>query len=314
MKITVLVCTRNRPEIIESCIKSILNNTYCDFEFLIVDQSTDKRTEEIVKKYMNADKRIKYLHMDGQGKTKALNLGVRNSSGDIIAQTDDDCIVAEDWLENIIETFQKNPDVAVVFGSVVDNKAPGGRKGRDLIKDGKFAGRLSKLLFIGDAANRSVRRVVYEKIKGHDELLGIGTPLLGSEDQDFVYRVLKAGFKVLCVRKIIVTHYVYRVRDLNSYISVIRGFQIGEAAYLFKHFRCCLDCVAVVILFIRLIRRIFRMSRTIILLGNKLPIKQSQLLLLLQLGFLYVCWTLSGIIKSMEYPIDKTNCLFIPRE
>jgi len=312
MKVTVLVCTCNRPEIIETCILSVLNSTYGDFEFLIVDQSTDKKTEEIVEKHKRVDQRIKYMHMNASGKTKALNLAIRNSSGDIIAQTDDDCVVAQDWLEKIVGAFHENPDVTVVFGSVVDNKALGGRKGRDLIKDRKFAGRLSKLLFVGDAANRSVRRVVYEKIKGHDELLGIGAPLLGSEDQDFVYRVLKAGFKVLCVRKIIVIHYVYRVRDLNSYVSVIRGFQIGEAAYLFKHFRCCLDCVAIVLLFIRLIRKIFRTSRAIILLGNRFPIKQCRVLLLLRLGFLYVYWTIFGIIKSLKYPIDKTSSLFIP--
>ena len=77
MKVTVLACTRNRPDIIESCILSVLNNTYPNFEFLIVGQSTNEKTKEIVEKHMLVDKRISYIHMNAKGKTKALNLGIK---------------------------------------------------------------------------------------------------------------------------------------------------------------------------------------------------------------------------------------------
>ena len=61
--------------------------------------------------------------MDAKGKTKALNLGIKNNSGEIIAMTDDDFTVSKDWIEKIIEAFQNNPDIGIVFGSVVYNRA-----------------------------------------------------------------------------------------------------------------------------------------------------------------------------------------------
>ncbi|MFC1698591.1 glycosyltransferase [Candidatus Omnitrophota bacterium] len=312
MKVTVLVCTRNRSEIIESCILSILHNTYRDFEFLIVDQSTDKKTAQIVEKLMSTDKRITYLHMKAKGKTKALNLGIKESRGVIIAQTDDDCIVAQDWLEKIVGAFQRNPDAVVVFGSVLDSQALfGAQKARGLIENGKFAGRLSKLSFVGDAANRSVKKIVYQKVKGHDELLGTGNPLTGSEDQDFAYRTLKAGFKIITVREIIVTHRMYRVRDMESYLAVLRGFEIGIGAVYLKQLRC-LDFISVRILFIRWVRRMNQAMRFILsskqTFGNK-----PRLISLLFLWTAITYWTVLGMIKSLKYSVDQKNCLFISK-
>jgi len=277
----------------------------------MVDQSTDEKTKEIVRKHMQANKRIRYIHMDARGKTKALNLGIKESSGDIIAMTDDDCVVTKDWIEKIVEAFDRNPDVAIVFGSVVDEKTLTEKKGRKLIKDGKFTGVLSKLLFTGDAANRAVKRTVYQKIKGHDELLGVGTPLLGSEDQDFAYRALKAGFKILTVRDIIVTHYLYRIHDVKSFLSVLRGFEVGAGALYFKHVRCS-DYIAILMLFKRWFGRICQLTEGI-LFSEKIPINKPRMLLLLYLWFVLTYWILLGVIKSLKYPIDKTYGLFLPK-
>lgn len=310
MKVTVLLCTRNRPEIIESCILAILSNTYRDFELLIVDQSLDKKTQEIVERHMRTDKRITYIHMNAQGKTKALNLGIKESAGDIIAQTDDDCIVSDDWLAQIIKAFQNNPDVAVIFGSVVDERGVlGGKKGRNLIEDGKFSGRLSKLWFVGDAANRSVKRTVYQTIKGHDEFLGAGAPLLGCEDQDFAYRALKAGFKILTARNIIVYHSLYRVYDIKSYLSILHDYQIGKGACYFKQVRC-LDFIALRILFADWIWKVKQIWRFFFSTKHRISTKIPRPVLLLYMWFMYTYWTVLGVLVSLRYPIDKTYCLY----
>jgi len=309
MKITVLVCTRNRPEIIESCILSVLNNTYHDFEFLIVDQSADNKTEEIAKEYMSADKRIKYLHLDGQGKSKSLNLGIRNSSGEIIAMTDDDCAVAKDWIENIIKAFEENPDVGIVCGSVVDNAALVGKKyARKLIKDRKVLGRLSKLFFVADGANMSIKKSVFNALKGFDIFLGPGSHLFSSEDQDFSYRALKAGFKILCVRKIIVTHYLtHDIKNFQDLRLTIKRTNVSLSAWLFKHIRC-LDFVALLIFLKIVIMRTSTMAVHTIF--QKLPISIFKKLNLL---FLFVYWFLLGVIKSLRYPVDKISCLYISK-
>ena len=141
----------------------------------------------------------------------------------------------------------------------------------------------------------------------------IGTFFLGSEDQDFVYRVLKAGFKILTVKNIIVTHYMYRIRDMESYLSVLRGYLIGSGALYLKHFRC-LDFFAIVILFSSWIERIFKITR-FILSGERLAIKKPRIgiVLLLYSWIMVTYWIILGIVKSLKYPVDRTYGLFISK-
>lgn len=312
MKITVLVCTRNRPDIIESCIYSILKNTYPDFEFLIVDQSTDEKSKEIAEKYISLDGRIRYLHVKDKGKSKALNLGIKNSSGDIIATTDDDCVVNQDWIEKIVEAFQRNPDVGIVFGSVVDNVALVGKKyARKPINDRKISGRLSKLLFVADGANMSIKRNIFNTLGGFDIFLGPGSPLFSSEDQDFAYRALRAGFQILCVKKIIVTHFLeHNIKNFRELELAIKKTNISLAGWLFKHMRC-LDFVALLI-FLKIV--IMRTSRIIVYtMFERLLINKPCVVLKLYSGFFSTYWFLLGIIKSLKYPVDKTHCLYMSK-
>lgn len=306
MKVTVLVCTRNRPERIESCISSILDNTYHDFELLIIDQSTNKKTEEIVKKHISVDKRIKYLYMEGQGKSRALNLGIRNISGDIIATTDDDCTVAKDWIENIIKAFEKNPDVAIVYGRVINKELME-------IKDEKFVGHLSKLSFVGDGANRSIRRSVFKKLKGFDELVGPGTPFLAFEDQDFAYRALYYGYKILNAKEVIVTHRPLTKRTAPERISSKRSQAIGAGALCLKSIRC-FKLTPLLLCLISYIKDTYGMSKSIMFNKWSIPPNKSRILLILRAWILITYWNLLGMIKSMKYRVDKTRGLFIPKE
>lgn len=63
MNVSIVVATRDRPNFIGSLIGSILANTYRDFEFLILDQSTTDRTKKIVEGYVAKDSRIRYFSM-----------------------------------------------------------------------------------------------------------------------------------------------------------------------------------------------------------------------------------------------------------
>lgn len=309
MEVSVLVCTRNRPDFIKPCILSILNNTYHDFECLIVDQSTDNKTEKIVKKYIGMDKRMKYLRMQGQGKSRALNLGIRSSSGDIIATTDDDCTVAIDWIENIIKAFKKNPDVDIVYGKTIH------KPDEFSMKDRKYSGRLSKLSFVGDGANRSARLTILKKLKGFDELLGPGAPLMQLEDQDFAYRALYFGSKILSTKQVIVTHCPLSLKSDQEIILSKRLIEIGKGALCCKAIRC-FDLIGLLICLVFSIQRMYQISWDIMrnkkwstLLGNK-----PRILLLLQIWVLMSYWNLLGMVMSLRYPIDRTYILFMAKE
>ncbi|MCM8827305.1 MAG: glycosyltransferase, partial [Candidatus Omnitrophica bacterium] len=99
MKISVLLATYNQDNYIKGAIESILQNSYEDFELLVLDQSRNDFTKEVIQIYLKQSSKVKYIKLPFKGKSKALNYGVNISQGDIIAITDSDCIVDKDWLE-----------------------------------------------------------------------------------------------------------------------------------------------------------------------------------------------------------------------
>ena len=91
--ISILMATYNDEKTILSSTKSIQNQTYKNFEFLILDDGSTDNTYELLKSVANSDSRIKLLRNNKNiGLTKSLNLLIKSSHGDIIARQDADDI------------------------------------------------------------------------------------------------------------------------------------------------------------------------------------------------------------------------------
>lgn len=92
-KISVVMPAYNAEKYIAEAIESILNQTYKNFEFIIVDDCSSDRTPEIIKRYAKKDKRIRYFRNKKRlGCTCSLNVGLRKSKGEYIARMDSDDI------------------------------------------------------------------------------------------------------------------------------------------------------------------------------------------------------------------------------
>lgn len=131
-QVSVVITTYNRDhKFLKRAIMSVLNQTFSDFELLIVDDNGDKKYQSIVQKVVSditTEQRIKIIkHEKNMGAQKARNSGIHNSNGEYIAFLDDD----DAWLENKLELqlleFQKsNQSLGLVycgFNKVVyDNK------------------------------------------------------------------------------------------------------------------------------------------------------------------------------------------------
>src|SRR5258705_10332336 len=88
-KVSVIIPTYNRAECLRSAITNVLNQTFQDFEIVVVDDSSQDHTREVVNSL--DDKRIKYIrHERNKGVAAARNTGVSNAKGDYIAFLDDD--------------------------------------------------------------------------------------------------------------------------------------------------------------------------------------------------------------------------------
>src|SRR5689334_813162 len=107
--VSAVICTRNRPDLIGTAVNSVLANTYPSFDLLVVDQSTDARTGDIVRQLQAEHPNLRYLHTDKAGLSRAYNIGIRETSGQILAFTDDDCVAPSDWIANVVAGFAADP-------------------------------------------------------------------------------------------------------------------------------------------------------------------------------------------------------------
>lgn len=112
MKITAILCTYNRcdslAEALESLAASILPET-CEWEVLVVDNNSSDRTREVVERFCQRyPGNFSYLFEPRQGKSHALNAGIRESHGDVLAFVDDDVTVERSWLQNLTSDLRSD--------------------------------------------------------------------------------------------------------------------------------------------------------------------------------------------------------------
>ncbi len=103
--ISIIIPTYNEEKNIENCLKSLLNQTLPrkNYEIIVVDGKSKDNTVKIAKKYAD-----KVIQQKSKGVGGARNDGVKLAKYDLIATTDADCLVHEDWLERIKENFKNN--------------------------------------------------------------------------------------------------------------------------------------------------------------------------------------------------------------
>lgn len=116
--ISIIVPIYNCEKYIARCIDSILSQSYTDWELILINDGSLDTTENICKKYMNIDKRIKLCSKKNEGVSIARNVGIEKASGKFICFVDADDYLAANYLERLYDIQQKyNADT--VFSSMV---------------------------------------------------------------------------------------------------------------------------------------------------------------------------------------------------
>ena len=116
-KITVITPTWNQAEFIRDTIESVINQTYREIEYFIIDNCSDDGTQEIVEEYCAKDSRIIYIRERDHGQAQAINKGLKRASGDIVCWLNsDDYYYDAHVLERVAKQFAKNPDAGVLVG------------------------------------------------------------------------------------------------------------------------------------------------------------------------------------------------------
>ena len=115
-KVSVVIPTYNRANFLPRTIKSVLNQTFQDFELIIVDDCSTDNTQEVVKEFQKKDDRIRYIRLDKNSGAPAhpKNIGIQNAKGEFIAFLDSDDEWLPDKIEKQLELFKKNSRLGFV--------------------------------------------------------------------------------------------------------------------------------------------------------------------------------------------------------
>ena len=196
MKISIITSVYNNKETIKDAIESVLNQTYKNIEYIIVDGASSDGTIEIVESY--GDKISTFVSESDEGIYDGLNKGVSLSTGDVVAFLHSDDIYASDNIvQKIADEFIQDSLLDGVYGDLVYTPKDDTSKVLRYWKSKDFDMSLLSQGWIPAHPTFFVRREVYEKYGGFD----LGFKIAG--DYDFMLRVLSAGIKVKYIPEVL---------------------------------------------------------------------------------------------------------------
>lgn len=191
--ISLVVATLNRAAELERLLASLEQQTYKDFEVLIVDQNSDDRVGAVLARHR--DLTIRHLYSE-RGASRARNIGLRAASGSICAIPDDDSWYPSELLESISSWFDGHADFDVLVTCVRDEfgKLQGPRR-RSRVG---CACDKQNIWYNAMAISGFWRHTVIEDVGTFDELLGpgSGTRFQAGEEADFYVRALACGHRI----------------------------------------------------------------------------------------------------------------------
>lgn len=233
-KISLVGTTQGGREFeIDRLLKSLIGAS--DFvEVVFVDQSQTNLIDDIVDKYKNLIS-IKLIKSDKVSLSKARNIALRNVSGNIIAFCDDDAYYSVEHLKFVSNNIKPGTILCckVVDGNSLENY--GNRKYPKHNTSLNHLGVIKYSLSVGVfcAFDKSIIENGYILF---DERLGVGTNLGGSEETEYLYRLMRLGMEVRFVNNIFVFHDNDRILYDNNLASKYHKYAIGYAVVIREYF------------------------------------------------------------------------------
>lgn len=117
MKVSIILATHNRAEMLRRCISSLLNQTHSDFELIVADDGSTDHTEEVFQSF--TDQRMRYLKMPHRDVYVTRNEAFKKSKGDYIAVADDDDVYHQDHLKHLVDTLDDNLDIGCAYSGTI---------------------------------------------------------------------------------------------------------------------------------------------------------------------------------------------------
>ncbi len=220
--VSVIIPAKNSQFTIKKCLDSLLNSGYKAYELIVINDGSTDDTENILSGYNN----IKVLKTEGVGPSQARNIGISQAKGEFIAFTDADCIVENNWLEELLKSFiddkvagvggsQKSPEDDTAFGKRVQEFFSIFGFAAEYVKSGVKIRATNH----NPTCNSMYRKAVLIEAGGFLESLWPG------EDVELDYRIKKKGYCIIFNPAAVVYH--YRSADINKFSAMM--FRYGKS-------------------------------------------------------------------------------------
>ncbi|WP_282605476.1 glycosyltransferase family 2 protein [Pelagibius sp. Alg239-R121] len=238
--ISVVIATRNRAPQLEKCLRRFQALDLAGitaWELIVVDNGSSDDTAQVVQKLKDeTDLPLQYKLEPTPGVSPARNAGIRSAKYDILAFTDDDCMVDPSWLSKIRQAFHEEPELALVGGRVElydpEDYEISVRRFDDLYNINTLDDLFSRLI----GCNMAISAAAIRKVGLFDVSMGAGAAFKAGEDHEYFYRILKSGGKVVYDPRIRIEH--AHGRRAEAEIQKLKSCYVeGRAALFAKHIR-----------------------------------------------------------------------------
>ncbi|MDN3676705.1 glycosyltransferase family 2 protein [Flavobacterium paronense] len=220
--VSVIIPCYNQAHFLSDALHSILEQTYNNWECIIVNDGSPDNTETIAQDWCKKDDRFKYLYKENGGLSSARNYGINVAKGEYIVTLDADDKYEKTFLSKGVEILDNNKKIGVVsswgyrfVGTVYS----------ELFKpDGK---NLNDFLFKNAAIGTSLfRKQCWIEVQGYDENMK-----RGYEDWEFYIRVGKKGWEIKIIEEPL---FFYRQNPVSMRAAAVSNFDKEIRLYIFK--------------------------------------------------------------------------------
>lgn len=237
MRTAVIVPTAGRMAKLARCLDGLYDMDEAPDEVIVVFQGPEDRAMTDAVRARHPDTVVVWASK--RGAAAARNAGAARTHADLLLFVDDDCVVHPRWLGCYRSAFAE--DERLMFASGRVSPLDGGHVAS--VGVGLQLGSVPRLFdqlanpvgTVDRSGNLAVRRSAFAALGGFDEGLGAGTAFPSAEDTDFVYRAMRAGFRLRYLPDAAVDHDQWRSGSEASALE--RGYAIGLGAFLITHVR-----------------------------------------------------------------------------
>ena len=209
--ISVVVPCYNQAQYLDECLQSVLNQTYQDWECIIVNDGSPDHTEEIAKKWVEKDARFSYLFKENGGLSSARNAGIEIAKGEWILPLDADDKIGVRYLELAEKEFEKDYTVIYCEAELFGNEI-----GKWHLPEFSLENLAKKNCIFCSAF---YKKEDWKKVNGYDINM-----IYGLEDYEFWISLLK---NKNTVKKLPQTLFYYRVKE-NSMLTSLKSERINK--------------------------------------------------------------------------------------